>query len=254
MIPTDEQIEDQSEKEGRKLFGEALTKHEHATKVGIAMAKWAINQIKELGSNLYEYTEEEKKACGNQMYGGKRHDVICDQLIHDGYSEDEVVLVSVGIWKGIESERAVSEARHQEALRVKDVEIELATKAAQAWKPLCDEKDKRIAELGAAIEMTNKVLLNAREDYRKDLAEWEKIGDEYSKLIDHCTRGLLSKANLPAQTVIRVMEELLIEPLESRIEKLREALDGIANDYHRHLKFVAKEALAADDKAKEMGK
>ena len=108
MIPTYEQIEDQSEKEGRKLFGEALTKHEHATKVGIAMAKWAISQIKELGSNLDEYTEEEKKACGNQMYGGKRHDAICDQLIHAGYTEDEVVLVSVGIWKGIESERFAS--------------------------------------------------------------------------------------------------------------------------------------------------
>jgi hypothetical protein len=52
-----------------------------------------------------EYTEEEKAACGNQMYGGKRHDRICDELIHAGYTEDEVTLVSVGIWKGIESEK-----------------------------------------------------------------------------------------------------------------------------------------------------
>jgi len=69
-------------------------------------------------SKANEYTPEEIQENGNQMYGGKRHDLICDQLEKDGYTQTEVNLVSIGIWKGIESERIVKDEviREQEKL------------------------------------------------------------------------------------------------------------------------------------------
>lgn len=38
-------------------------------------------------------------------YGLKRHNAICDELESKGYTEKEIVIASVGIWKGIESEK-----------------------------------------------------------------------------------------------------------------------------------------------------
>ena len=117
--------------------------------------------------------------------------------------------------------------------------------------------ETRIAEKDAAIELTNKTLLNARAEYRKELAEWEAIGDEYSKLIDHCTRGLLSKANLPAKTVISVMGERRIEPdievLEGRIKSLRVAItQANATPLIGKLALsILRGAMSLDDRASE---
>ena len=61
-----------------------------------------------------EYTKEEIAINGNQMYGGKRHDQICDELEASGYKDYELNLVSVGIWKGIESERIFQEKKLKE--------------------------------------------------------------------------------------------------------------------------------------------
>lgn len=58
---------------------------------------------------MIEYTQEEINQNGNQMYGGKRHDLICDELEKSGYTEKEINLVSIGIWKGIESERLIKQ-------------------------------------------------------------------------------------------------------------------------------------------------
>jgi len=52
-----------------------------------------------------EYTEEEKEKNGNYVYGGKRLDAICSKLKKSGYTQTEIDLVSVGMWKGIESEK-----------------------------------------------------------------------------------------------------------------------------------------------------
>lgn len=78
------------------------------------------------------------------------------------YDGDPALCFNSEVWDSAWQVATIAaEARHQEALRVRDAEI----------------------------------------------AEWQSIADEYSKLIDHCTRGLLSKANLKAKTVISVMEE-----------------------------------------------
>ena len=64
-----------------------------------------------------EYTKEEMEKTGNYVYGGKRHDAICDELEKSGYTELEINLVSIGVWKGIESERNKSQ---EEIKRLKE--------------------------------------------------------------------------------------------------------------------------------------
>jgi len=114
--------------------------------------------------------------------------------------------------------------------KVAELEAEIAGLAKE--NTVCHEEmeqdRRRIAELETVIVMTNKVLLNAREEYRKELAEWERVGDEYSKLIDHCTRGLLSKASLTAAKVISVMEERRtdLEAQNVALENERRALEA----------------------------
>lgn len=61
---------------------------------------------------MSEYTEEEKAKTGNQMYGGKRHDELCDKCEKDYKpTESELNYFSMGVWQGIESEKAVQEAK-----------------------------------------------------------------------------------------------------------------------------------------------
>lgn len=91
---------------------------------------------------LNEYTPEEVEATGNQMYGGKRHDLICDELEKSGYKEEEINLISVGIWKGIESERRVQEARFN--------------KLKEFWKPVLEK-----FEGNKFSESKNKLALDA---------------------------------------------------------------------------------------------
>ena len=70
---------------------------------------------------MSEYTQEEIGRNGNQMYGGKRHDEICDKLQVDyGFSEAEINNISMGVWKGIESERNVANDK------IKSLEAELS--------------------------------------------------------------------------------------------------------------------------------
>lgn len=62
-------------------------------------------------TSLDEYTREEKEATGNMVYGGKRHDEICDYLQATfNFSEEQINDISMGVWMGIESERRVSES------------------------------------------------------------------------------------------------------------------------------------------------
>jgi len=51
-----------------------------------------------------EYTEEEKKANGNMMKGGKLHDKICD-YIQESYklSDSQINDVSMGVWMAIQA-------------------------------------------------------------------------------------------------------------------------------------------------------
>lgn len=72
-------------------------------------------------TSLDEYTREEKEQTGNMVYGGKRHDEICDYLQHEfDFSEEQINDISMGVWMGIESERRVSE----ELLKNKEKEIQ----------------------------------------------------------------------------------------------------------------------------------
>lgn len=57
-----------------------------------------------------EFYDEEKKI--GKPYGLRRHDAICDKLEKEGWSEAQVVDFSVGIWKGIESERDLWEPEY----------------------------------------------------------------------------------------------------------------------------------------------
>ena len=58
-----------------------------------------------------EYTKEQIEVNGNGMYGGKRHDEICDYLQTTyGFSETEINNISMGVWKGINSERYKNQA------------------------------------------------------------------------------------------------------------------------------------------------
>lgn len=81
-----------------------------------------------------EYTEEEKKITGNFMYGGKRHDVICDYFEAQGYSEKEINDISMGIWKGIESEKLVSEKKLEKLQAELQVTREQLEKAENVLK------------------------------------------------------------------------------------------------------------------------
>lgn len=67
--------------------------------------------------SLNEYTPEEKAINGNGMYGGKRHDEICDYLQSSyNFSEKEINDISMGIWLAIDAEKAVNEAKLQVAV------------------------------------------------------------------------------------------------------------------------------------------
>lgn len=76
--------------------------------------------------NNEEYTEEEKKITGNFMYGGKRHDAICDYFENAGYNEKEINDISMGIWKGIESERIVANKQLAQQKAMLDECMEIA--------------------------------------------------------------------------------------------------------------------------------
>lgn len=68
-------------------------------------------------TSLDEYTKEEIEKNGNGMYGGKRHDEICDYLQKSyGFSESEINNISMGVWLGIQSEKAVHESRKGKAV------------------------------------------------------------------------------------------------------------------------------------------
>lgn len=59
-----------------------------------------------------EYTKEEIEINGNQMYGGKRHDEICDYLQKSyKFSDKEINDISMGVWLAIDSERKVQEPK-----------------------------------------------------------------------------------------------------------------------------------------------
>lgn len=58
-------------------------------------------------TSIDEYTREEIAENGNGMYGGKRHDEICNYFALQGYGESEINDFSVGIWKGIDAEKKV---------------------------------------------------------------------------------------------------------------------------------------------------
>lgn len=76
-----------------------------------------------------EYTEEEKKQTGNFMYGGKRHDELCDKFQSDyKLDESQINLVSMGIWAGIESE---SKKRHEEQCLKNEKALEALERIAQ---------------------------------------------------------------------------------------------------------------------------
>lgn len=55
--------------------------------------------------SLKPYEKEEVNELGSKMYGQIRHDSICDYFEAQGYNESQVNDISMGIWKGIESER-----------------------------------------------------------------------------------------------------------------------------------------------------
>jgi hypothetical protein len=70
--------------------------------------------------NVDEYTKEEILINGNQMYGGKRHDEICDYLQKAyGFNETQINDISMGVWKGIESEKN----KNLSSAELKDVRI-----------------------------------------------------------------------------------------------------------------------------------
>jgi len=59
-------------------------------------------------TSLDEYTQEEIDDNGNGVYGGKRHDEICDYLRETfGFNDEQINNISMGIWMGIESEQRV---------------------------------------------------------------------------------------------------------------------------------------------------
>lgn len=59
-----------------------------------------------------EYTPSEIAQNGNQMYGGKRHDEICDRFQKNfNLNESQVNDVSMGVWEGIKSEREVTQEK-----------------------------------------------------------------------------------------------------------------------------------------------
>lgn len=61
---------------------------------------------------LDEYTPEEIAVNSNGLYGGKRHDKICEYLQTSyNFSETQINDISVGVWLAIENERAVGEGK-----------------------------------------------------------------------------------------------------------------------------------------------
>lgn len=91
--------------------------------------------------SLDEYTDAEKLENGNNMYGGKRHDEICDYLQSSyGFNETQINDISMGIWLAIEAERAVGEGKIKELESYKKDWQEIAGKAN--LKHLVAENDK----------------------------------------------------------------------------------------------------------------
>lgn len=69
--------------------------------------------------SLDEYTDDEKAINGNMMYGGKRHDEICDYLQKTyGLNDRQINDASIGIWMAIDSERKVQDGINKRAIRM----------------------------------------------------------------------------------------------------------------------------------------
>jgi hypothetical protein len=69
--------------------------------------------------SLDEYTEIEKSVNGNMMYGGKRHDEICDYLQSTfKLSESQINDASIGVWMAIDAEKKVWESINKNAIRM----------------------------------------------------------------------------------------------------------------------------------------
>lgn len=79
-----------------------------------------------------EYTSEEIEKNGNGVYGGKRHDEICDYLQTTyRFSEEQINDISMGVWLGIEAEKAVRELRNKSLEQA----IQLCRKLYQELSP-----------------------------------------------------------------------------------------------------------------------
>ena len=97
------------------------------------------------------YYDEQRKI--EKPYALKRHDEICDELEASNYTETEIVLASVGIWKGIESER---KHKNEKLKQLKDIAAN-----EQHWRVEAETEIK---------------------DLREKLAQAERERDEYEGL------------------------------------------------------------------------
>lgn len=118
---------------------------------------------------MNEYTEEEKAVNGNQMYGGKRHDEICDYL-QEAYKFNETQIndISMGVWKGIESERKVKDQfiKELELEQVRHIEI-----IEEGFAERVKEFELKLNEAEYLLSKANSYLrgqiLNTREHVRQ---------------------------------------------------------------------------------------
>lgn len=101
--------------------------------------------MSELITSIDEYTSEEITQNGNGMYGGKRHDEICDYLESQGYSETFIIDASVGVWMGIKAEKKVWESKISQLEKENaELKAQLAHVKSEVRPP---ESDMTYAEL-----------------------------------------------------------------------------------------------------------
>jgi glutaredoxin 2 len=106
--------------------------------------------------SIVEYTPEEKAANGNGMYGGKRHDEICDYL-QGSFKWDETKIneVSIGIWLAIDAEKKAQEAKIKELEATVEHVTRKFNDSVEAYIKRfdkCIEAEKKLAEAVEALE------------------------------------------------------------------------------------------------------
>lgn len=116
-----------------------------------------------LHCSLDEYTKEETEKNGNQMYGGKRHDEICDflQAVY-GFDDYKINDISIGIWMAIDAEKKARDEFYKKEIERLGKDINYQRKSATEFCKQSQEKNDIIDKLKELIREKDYNILSMK--------------------------------------------------------------------------------------------